>query len=143
MEDWVFWIIAAVILAVGEIATMSFYLGPFAVGAALAAVVAALTTSVVLPWVVFIIAGIAVLGIVRPIARSHMRQPPQIRTGTAALVGKRAMVTSRIENALDQGAVRIDGDIWTARAYDDDEVIEPGTRVEVIEIRGATAYVSK
>ena len=37
--------------------------------------------------------------------------------------------------------MRLNGEIWTARSYDDDKVIEPGTRVHVMEIRGATALV--
>ena len=53
------------------------------------------------------------------------------------------MVVERIANAEGVGCVKLDGEIWTARAYDDDEVIEPGTRVHVLEIRGATALVSE
>jgi len=83
------------------------------------------------------------LWVVRPIARSHMRTPPQLRTGTAALVGRRAIVLERIANDEGVGCVRIDGEVWTARAYDDDSVIEAGTPVQVIEIRGATALVSE
>jgi membrane protein implicated in regulation of membrane protease activity len=52
-------------------------------------------------------------------------------------------VVERIANAEGVGCVRLDGEIWTARAYDDDEVFEPGTRVQVLEIRGATALVSE
>ena len=62
---------------------------------------------------------------------------------TAALVGQTAMVVERIANAEGVGCVKLDGEIWTARAFDDDEVIEPGTRVHVLEIRGATALVSQ
>ena len=63
--------------------------------------------------------------------------------GTAALVGQTAMVVERIANDEGVGCVKLDGEIWTARAYDDDEVIEPGTKVHVLEIRGATALVSR
>jgi membrane protein implicated in regulation of membrane protease activity len=80
--------------------------------------------------------------VVRPIARRHLNVPPQIRTGTAALVGRTAIVTQRIVNDDGVGAVRLDGEVWSARAYDEDKVIEPGTRVHVMEIRGATALVS-
>jgi membrane protein implicated in regulation of membrane protease activity len=68
--------------------------------------------------------------------------PPSIRTGTAALVGKPAMVLERIANDEGVGVVRIDGEVWTARAYMDDEQYEAGTRVQVVEIRGATALVT-
>ena len=79
----------------------------------------------------------------RPLARSHRRMPAQLRTGTAALVGRSAMVTERIHNDEDTGCVKLEGESWTARAYDADEVIERGKRVQVIEIRGATALVSE
>ena len=68
--------------------------------------------------------------------------PPQIRTGTAALVGKDATVVERIANTEGVGCVRIDGEVWTARSYSEDEVYEAGARVQVVEIRGATALVT-
>jgi len=80
------------------------------------------------------------LAIVRPIARRHMRTPPQIRTGTAALVGARAVVLETVDQ--DSGTVKIGGEVWTARSFDEDEVYETGTRVEVIRIEGATALVA-
>ena len=83
------------------------------------------------------------LGALRPLARSHKRQPALSRTGTAALVGKHAMVLERIANDEGVGCVRLDGEVWTARAYDEDDVIEQGKRVQVIEIRGATALVER
>jgi membrane protein implicated in regulation of membrane protease activity len=81
--------------------------------------------------------------IARRIARSHRRRAHQIRTGTAALVGKHAIVLERIENTEGVGCVKIDGEVWTARALHGDEVIERGTRVEVVDIKGATALVSE
>ena len=69
--------------------------------------------------------------------------PPQIRTGTDALIGKHAVVLERIENYEGVGCVKIDGEVWTARSLHDDEVIERGTRVEVVDIKGATALVSE
>ena len=77
----------------------------------------------------------------RPIAHRHRRLPPPIRTGAAALVGRRAVVLERIANHEGVGCVKIDGEVWTARSYDEDEVINAGERVEVVEIRGATALV--
>jgi membrane protein implicated in regulation of membrane protease activity len=91
---------------------------------------------------VFALSSIIVVGALRPVARRHRRLPPAIRTGAAALVGRRAMVLERIANEEGVGCVRIDGgEVWTARSYDDDEVIDAGERVEVVEIRGATALV--
>jgi membrane protein implicated in regulation of membrane protease activity len=142
MDAWVLWLIAAVIFAVAEVINLSFYLFPFAIGAAGAAVVGLAGGGVALELVTFAALTGVSFTIVRPIARRHLTAPPQIRTGTAALVGRTGMVTQRIANDEGVGAVRLDGEIWTARAYDEDQVIEAGTRVHVMEIRGATALVS-
>jgi membrane protein implicated in regulation of membrane protease activity len=141
MSGSVLWLIAAAVFGIGEMLTTSFFLAPFAVGAGLAAAVDALGAGTLLSWIVFVAVSVLTLSIARPIARSHKRMPPQIRTGTAALIGKHAIVLERIENTEGVGCVRIDGEVWTARALHDDEVIERGTRVEVVEIKGATALV--
>jgi len=140
MDDWVIWLIAAAIFGVGEIATGSFFLAPFAGGALIAAVLAALGAGAVVTWAVFVAVSVVLLLALRPVARAHLKQPARLRTGTAALVGRSGTVVERV--ALDRGCVRIDGDVWTARPYDDDQVYEAGTRVQVIEIRGATALIS-
>jgi membrane protein implicated in regulation of membrane protease activity len=142
MEDWLLWLILAVIFGVGEIATLGFFLAPFAGGAAVAAVVSALGVPFVGSLAVFLVVAVILLAALRPLARSHRRMPPSLRTGTAALVGKSATVVERIANQEGVGCVKIDGDVWTARAYMEEETYEPGTRVQVVEIRGATALVT-
>jgi len=134
------WILLALLLAGGEVASLSFFLAPFAVGALLgaAAELAGLGSAVAI--IVFIVSSALLFGFVRPIARRHMRTPPQIRTGTAALVGRTGVVTQRVEG--DTGAIKLEGEIWTARPYVEGEVIDAGRRVHVVEIRGATALVS-
>ena len=143
MEPWLLWLIAAVVFGVGEIATLGFFLAPFAGGASVAAVVSALGAGELASWASFIVVSLVLLLALRPLARSHRRMPAQLRTGTAALVGRSAMVTERIHNDDGTGCVKLEGESWTARAYDADEIIEPGKRVQVIEIRGATALVSE
>ena len=141
MDAWVLWLIAAVVFAVAEVVNLSFFLFPFAIGAAGAALVALAGAGTPIAVVVFAVLTAVSFGIVRPIARRHLRTPPQIRTGTAALVGTTAIVVERIANDEGVGCVRLNGEVWTARSFDDDKVIEPGTRVHVMEIRGATALV--
>jgi membrane protein implicated in regulation of membrane protease activity len=139
MDDWVLWMIAAGVLAIGEMVTVSFFLGPIAVAAVAAAIVALVGGPVALQWIVFtVMAGASVL-VLRPIARRHLHMPAQLRTGTAALVGASAVVIDRVDR--DGGTVKLNGEIWTARAYDEDNAFEPGTRVEVMKIDGATALV--
>jgi membrane protein implicated in regulation of membrane protease activity len=141
MHAWVIWVVAACVLAVGEIATTSFFLGPFAGGAAVAALVALAGGGWVVSALAFLIVSVVLLTFVRPVARRHLRQGPLLRTGAAALVGRQAVVLERIASDGNPGVARIDGEMWTARAFDEDRVIEPGEKVSVIEIRGATALV--
>ena len=140
---WVIWLIVAVVFAVAEVINLSFYLFPFAIGAAGAALVDLAGGATAVSWITFAVLTAVSFTIVRPIARRHVNMPPQIRTGTAALVGRTGIVTERIDNDRGLGRVRIDGEVWTARCYDEDCVIEPGKRVHVMEIRGATALVSE
>jgi membrane protein implicated in regulation of membrane protease activity len=140
MAAWVAWAIVAVALAVGEIFTPGlFFLGPIAVAAVVSAVVAAIGAGVAVQVGVFAAAALASLAVLRPLARAHLRMPPALRTGTAALVGARAVVLQRVDEH--GGRIKLGGEEWTARSYVPDQVFEPGARVEVAEIQGATALV--
>ncbi|MEA2475168.1 MAG: hypothetical protein QOE06_3083 [Thermoleophilaceae bacterium] len=139
MADWAWWLVVAAALAGGEILTLGFLLGPLAIAALLATLVAVAGASVPLQIGAFVAGSVASLAIVRPIARRHMHTPAAIRTGTAALVGSRAVVLEQVD--ADGGQVKLGGEVWSARAYDEDDVIEPGARVEVMRIDGATALV--
>jgi membrane protein implicated in regulation of membrane protease activity len=137
---WLAWAIAALLLAVGEILTPGlFFLGPVALAAVAAAIAAVAGAAVWLQIIVFAGASLASVGILRPIARAHLRMPAALRTGTAALVGAPAVVLQRVDQ--NGGRVRIGGEEWSARTFMPDQVLEPGTKVEVVKIEGATALV--
>jgi membrane protein implicated in regulation of membrane protease activity len=140
MDAWMLWILLAIILAVGEVMSLSFFLAPFAAGALLGALADLAGAGSAVALIVFLVSSGLFSGFVRPIARRHMHTPAQIRTGTAALVGQTAVVTERVDD--DAGSVKLEGEVWTARPYAEGEVIEPGRRVHVVQIRGATALVS-
>ena len=141
MDIWVIWLVAAAALGVGELHQGGFYIAPFALGAALAAVAGLAGAGAAVSAVLFIVASVVVLATLSPLARRHRQLPPRLRTGAAALVGRRAIVLERIVNDEGMGRVKIDGEVWTARSFDDDQVIEQGEPVHVVEIRGATALV--
>jgi membrane protein implicated in regulation of membrane protease activity len=137
---WLIWAIVATGLAVGELLTPGlFFLGPVALAAIIAAVLALIGFGPAVQLLAFVIGSIATLAVVRPIARRHLSVPPMLRTGTAALVGAKALVVEQVD--ANGGLVRIGGEEWSARAFMDDQVIEPGARVEVVKIEGATALV--
>jgi membrane protein implicated in regulation of membrane protease activity len=137
---WLIWAIAAVLLAVGEIFTPGmFFLGPVALAAVIAGVVALLGPGGAVQLIVFIAGSVASVWLLRPIARRHLHMPAALRTGTAALEGAKAVVLQRVD--VNGGRVRIGGEEWSARSYMEDQVYEPGARVEVVRIEGATALV--
>ncbi len=140
MPDWVIWIVAAGALAVGEIFTLSFFLGPVALAAVVGAVVALAGGGAALQLIAFTLAAAASLALLRPIAHRHLQMPARLRSGSAALVGADATVLERVD--VHGGQVKLGGEVWTARPYDDDVVLEPGSRVQVLQIKGATALVS-
>jgi membrane protein implicated in regulation of membrane protease activity len=136
----VLWLVVTAGFTVGEIHTNSFYLAPFAVGGAIAAGLAALGAGGLVAVVAFAAAAVLFLLLLRPLA-VRRRSAPRLRTGAAALVGQHARVLERIANREGVGTVKIGGAVWTARAYDEEQVFDSGEQVEVVEIRGATALV--
>ena len=136
----VFWVLLAVALAIGEVLTPGlFFLGPVSLAAGAAALAAILGAGWLGSLIVFIVCSVASLAVLRPIARRHVRLPALSRTGTDALVGRRALVTRRVDRH--GGRVKIGGEEWSARAYLEDQVLEEGQTVDVVQIDGATALV--
>ena len=137
---WVVWAVVAVVLAVGEVLTPgAFFLGPVALAAAAAALAALLGAGTAGSLIVFIVGGLLSLLVLRPIARRHVHLPAISRTGTDALVGRKAVVTRRVDTV--GGRVRIGGEEWSARAYLEGQELAEGTTVDVVKIEGATALV--
>jgi membrane protein implicated in regulation of membrane protease activity len=141
MSGWILWAVIACGFGVGELLTAGFFLAPFAVGGLLATVVDAAGVGEAVSVSVFIAVSLLTLVLVRPLVTRRLQSSPPTRTGAAALIGKRALVLERIANGEGVGCVKIDGEVWTARSLDDDREIEAGTRVEVVDIKGATALV--
>jgi membrane protein implicated in regulation of membrane protease activity len=140
MSAWVAWAVVAALLAVGEIFTPGlFFLGPVALAALASTVAAAVGGPVWLQIAVFGVGSFAAVGLLRPIARAHLKMPRAIRTGAAALEGARAIVLQRVDDR--GGRVKIGGEEWSARAYVPDEAFDVGAEVEVAQIQGATALV--
>ncbi|MFG3441927.1 NfeD family protein [Nonomuraea sp. NPDC047897] len=139
MDEWVIWVILALVLGVAEIFTLTASLGMLGVAALLTAAAAAIGLPVPLQLLVFALSSTAGLFVVRPLAVRHIRQPQLRRFGVEALLGKPAYVVSEVTGR--DGRIRIGGEEWSARAYDETLVIPTGATVDVIEIEGATALV--
>jgi membrane protein implicated in regulation of membrane protease activity len=129
----------AAVLGVAELMTTTFALGIIAVGALVAAGVGAAHLGLPFQLLAFVAASGAGLGFVLPVARRHLKQPPVLKTGPAALVGRSASVLEEVTGQ--SGRVRIGGEEWSARSYDETLVIPAGRIVDVMQIEGATALV--
>jgi membrane protein implicated in regulation of membrane protease activity len=139
MGAWIIWLIVAAVLGVAEVLTVTLALGLLAVAAVVAGVVGAAGLGFPAELGAFAVTAAAGLGVIRPIAMRHIKQPPALRTGVAALVGRTGIVVQEV-NGHD-GRVRIGGELWTSRAYDEITVIPVGTKVDVMQIEGVTALV--
>ena len=139
MGIWIIWLIVAAVLGIAEIMTATLAFGLVAVAALVGAGVVAAGGNPALQFGAFALASAAGLGIARPFAMRHIRHPPLLRTGTAALVGRSAYVLDEI--TAQTGRVRIGGEEWSARPYDETLTIPKGSTVDVMQIEGATALV--
>jgi membrane protein implicated in regulation of membrane protease activity len=136
---WIGWLITAAALGVAEFFTLTLAFGLLAAAAVVAAVVAGLGGPLLAQVLAFAITGAAGLLIVRPIARRQMTHSPVVREGSDALIGKKAVVMEEVTAV--RGLIKLSGEEWSARAFDEYQVIPVGALVDVMEIEGATAIV--
>jgi membrane protein implicated in regulation of membrane protease activity len=135
------WLIFALVLAGAEALSGHMFLLMLGGGA-----LAASATSWLTDWpvwadgTVFLIVSVLLLVLVRPALRRRLT-PRGVLTGVQALEGKNALVLDRV--GRDEGQVKLDGQVWTARPLNDGDVYEPGESVTVVHIDGATAVVYK
>lgn len=139
MDPWLIWLIVAMVLAIAEIFTLTAALGMFAVAALVTAGTAAIGVPVPGQLVAFAVVSAAGVVLVRPWARRAMLETRLERFGIDALVGRSAHVLQEVSGHA--GLVRIGGEEWSARAYDDSVVIPAGATVDVLQINGSIAVV--
>lgn len=139
--SWEAWLIIAIVLVLFELLSMDFVFVMLAGGAGIGAIAAALNFSSVLVWLLAIGGAALGLGIVRPKIAARIHRGPELKVGAAALVGLGAVV---LEDVVPNhpGRVKIRGDEWTALPSDDVSTLTAGLHVEVVEIKGAIAYVA-
>jgi len=141
VDPWQVWLAAAILLGVLELFSLDLILLMLAAGAVVGMLAALLGLGVWAQVLGAAAASIAALALVRPSVVKRLHEGPTLVLGHDALVGKTAVVVEEVSSQ--GGQVRINGELWTARPYDDDLVIEPGAKVDVFQIRGATALVHK
>jgi membrane protein implicated in regulation of membrane protease activity len=140
-EAWHVWLGLAVGLGVLELFSLDLILLMLAAGAIVGMVAAVIGLEGWVQVLAAVAASVAALGLVRPSVVKRLHAGPTLVLGHDALVGKTAVVVEQVSSQ--GGQVRIGGELWTARPYDDDAVIELGAKVDVFQIKGATAMVHK
>jgi membrane protein implicated in regulation of membrane protease activity len=139
VDAWIVWLIVAVVLAGAEAASAGLLLIMFSGGALAASLAAFLGANAVGSAAVFALVSVALIAFVRPIAKRHVYQAPLERTGTAALIGTQALVLETVDAY--NGRIKLGGEIWSARTLDEEARYQPGEKVSVFQIDGATAIV--
>ena len=137
---WAGWLTLAVALGALELVSLDLFLVMLAGGALVGAVTALVGGPVALQVVLAMITAVGLLGVIRPGVVRRLHSGPSLRTGAEALIGKRATVLRELVHGT-PGRVKIGGEEWTAEPYDEDDRIEAGEVVDVVQIKGATAYV--
>ena len=139
MPLWM-WFGAAGVLLVVEMLTVDLLFASLAFSALLAAVASAAGFDVVVQGVVFCVGAVGSLLFLRPVALKHLKKKPADHaTNVEALIGAPAIALTPVTE--NEGLVKLSGETWSARSFNDD--IENGTRVEVVAIEGATAVVKR
>ena len=134
------WLVVGVVLAIAEVFTTTFVLIMFAAGAFVAAGAAALGLPLWAQLLVFGAVSAATLWLLRPTIQGRLsRSQEAVELGLAEIEGGIGVVLQTVD--MNHGLIKIEGETWSARALDAGQVIEPGERVRVIEIKGATALV--
>lgn len=141
MPVWLIWLIAAVGLAGAEALTGDLFLLMLSGGALAAVVSSLLVDNYVVDGVVFAVVALLLLILVRPALRRRFAEGTGLPEPMKALEGKSALVLDRV--GRHEGQVKLDGEVWTARPLNDNDVYEPGDHVTIMRIDGATAVVFK
>ena len=130
----------AILLGIAEMASLDLILAMLALGAVVGMITALLGAGFAVSAIAAAVASVACLALVRPVLVKRLHSGPELSLGHGKLVGQQGLVTQRITR-MEPGRVKVGGEIWSASPYDETLAIEPGATVEVLEIRGATAYV--
>jgi membrane protein implicated in regulation of membrane protease activity len=139
LEAWQAWLALALVLGAFELFSLDLILLMLAAGALVGMVAAVAGLPEPAQVLAALAASVAALSLVRPSVVKRLHSGPTLVLGHEALVGKQGLVIERVSS--EGGRVKIGGEVWTARPYDEDQVIEPGAKVDVFVIKGATALV--
>ena len=137
---WETWLALSIALGVAEMFSLDLILAMLAAGAVVGMVAALIGLPVFVQILTALAASVAMLALVRPAFVKRLHGGPELALGHSKLVGTRCLVTEEI-TGLAPGRIKAGGETWTALPYDENLRIAPGETVEILQIKGATAYV--
>ena len=137
---WIFWLIAAGVFFVIEMATIGFLVFWLGIGALLAMVTSFITDNILIQFIVFVVTSTILLIFTRPLVNKFIKVPKEVKTNAYSIIGKKAIVISKINNIEGTGQIKIDGDVWSAKS-ENDEDIPNDTEIEIVQIDGVKAVV--
>ena len=143
---WILWTILGVVLVIAEVFTPGFVLLWFGVGALAAALAAFLGAGVAAQFILFIVVSSALTALSRTIFVNYFTghdEPEGMKMGAASLPGQVGTVVTSSQGALNEGAVKVFGSVWTAYPAEGESPLEAGERVVVERLQGASIYVRR
>ena len=139
---WVFWLIAAGIFFIIEMATIGFLVFWLGIGAILAMLTSFITDSILIQSLVFVITSTLLLVFTRPLVDKFIKVPKEIKTNAYSIIGKKGIVISKINNIEGTGQIKIGGEVWSAKSSENEDIPE-NTEIEIVEIDGVKAVVKE
>jgi membrane protein implicated in regulation of membrane protease activity len=143
---WILWTVLGVVLVIAEVFTPGFVLLWFGVGALAAALAAFLGAGLVAQFILFIVVSSALTALSRTIFVNYFTgrdEPDEMKMGAASLPGQVGTVVNSSQGALNEGAVKVFGSVWTAYPAEGEPPLEAGDRVVVERLQGASIYVRR
>ncbi len=136
---WKLWLIIAGLFFIGEIATVGFLIFWFGIGALIAMIVSIFTTNIIIQTTVFLISSTILIFATKPFVKKFA-DVKKTNTNVYSIIGKKALVIKTIDPIHSVGQIKLNGEVWTAES-DNQQIIEEGTEVEILEIKGVKAIV--
>ena len=139
---WVFWLIAAGIFFIIEMATIGFLVFWLGIGSLLAMLTSFFVDNIFVQALVFVATSTLLLIFTRPLVNKFIKIPKEIKTNAYSIIGKKGIVISKINNIEGTGQIKMDGEVWSAKSATDEDIPE-NTEIEIVEIDGVKAVVKE
>ena len=137
---WIFWLIAAGIFFVIEIATVGFLIFWLGIGALLAMITSFFTDNLIIQTAVFVVSSALLIPLTKPFVDKITKSKKEVKTNSYSLINKKGIVTVDINPTQGTGLVKVNGETWSAKT-EDESIIIKNTEVEVLAIDGVKLVV--